>query len=568
MTSGRYRTIFHTNLAPADAFATAARELRSWLVVKSRHKPIDVRAYDDGHARLGPGIMLLPSSRTEPDGTRTQQWQLREHDGNGYWLSSLTVHAPAKRKDGHRTWFWLDVEHVPTADGVDAGEEPRSHRAAVPGIVRSLLQVVDAYDHWAMLTPEPALVRTDDVETLLEILTDEDRRLPTVVASPHDTTPFETWREKVRCTTKHLPGLASLYILDPPAAEQFNKAVGAAYSVRGGAIRTYLPALDLALDEDAARHRVLSGARIETDQHTAARLLAGAPRRLTADGRLPDALVRLNRTAVTASPAPVTRKSPVTAGMDFSVLLGENMRLNKEIDELRELLEYGDHERRNSDEKAATLTDDLLNTVAELEVANQAIAELSDSLRVLRRRFHLDGRPAEAYLPEGEPVRLPIRLPDVLDRLEELDRIEFTGDPGTVWKLDSKAQSSNWAQTTWMTLLAMQDYVEAVVKDEFNGDFRRWCAATPPGARSISAGKVTPDESDTVKNNTKMRRQREFRVPTEVSPSGRVFMWSHIRLGGGAGISAPRMHFHDDARGTVKVYIGYIGPHLDVRTTN
>jgi len=35
MSTGRYRTVFHTALPPADAIAMATRELRLWLNRKS-----------------------------------------------------------------------------------------------------------------------------------------------------------------------------------------------------------------------------------------------------------------------------------------------------------------------------------------------------------------------------------------------------------------------------------------------------------------------------------------------------------------------------------------------------
>src|SRR5690606_4420330 len=129
--NGRYRTVFHTALTPADAFDTARRELRSWLVVKSRHKSIDIAAYDAGETRLGDGIVLLHNAQAEEGGAQTRQWQLRENRGGGYWLSSLVVHAPAKAKDPQqRTWFWIDVEYVRTADG-DA-EDRSAPKAAIP----------------------------------------------------------------------------------------------------------------------------------------------------------------------------------------------------------------------------------------------------------------------------------------------------------------------------------------------------------------------------------------------------------------------------------------------------
>ncbi|GAA1008160.1 hypothetical protein Aple_071070 [Acrocarpospora pleiomorpha] len=567
MGNGRYRTVFHTALSPADAFAAARQELRSWLITKSVRQKIDIAAYDAGHAQLGDGIVLLRDSRTDGDGTQTSNWQLREHKDNGYWLSSLVVHAPGKiASQEERTWFWLDVEHVRKGDDGEIG--PPSP-AALPNLARKLLAMVDARDHWAELRPTPTIIRPDRVEELLEILTDERRRLPVVVASPHPRILFDTWKKTIDNVTRFLPGLASLYVMDPLAIEDFNRAVGFAFEVRSGGVRTYLPDLDLAIDEDAVRHRVLSGARIEADVRRSAQLLTAIPRQLSADGRLPEPLSRLTRGTFASRAARSTAaESPAIPSYDFSILIQENVAIRGENGELRELLELAGYEERKLRENTADLQDDMIGTAAELETANQKIAELVDWVRVLRQRLASAGRAADAYVPTDTPTLLPTQLPEVLTRLKELDRVEFTGDDDPVWRLEEKAQSSTWAQTTWLVALALQDYAEAVVGHRFNGDFRRWCTEPPSGASAISAGKVKTDESESVQNNQKMRRLRILPVPAEVEPTGRIYMGAHIRIGGGAGMSAPRLHFYDDARGTGKIYIGYLGPHLPVKTTN
>ncbi|MGC5010719.1 hypothetical protein ACLQ2R_08145 [Streptosporangium sp. DT93] len=543
--------------------------MRSWLITKAAHKPIDIAAYDAGQARLGDGIMLLHNVRSSGDGAQTRHWQLREKNDGGYWLSSLVVHAPSKPKDpGQRTWFWLDVEYVRTAD--DEDEDWRPPRAGLPGIARNLLAAVDARDHWAQLTPTPTLFRSERVDELLEILTDEKRRLPAIVASSRGHIGFDPWRKKVEEVTKLLPGVASLHILDPLAEMQFNEAVGSSFGVRGGAIRTYLPGLDLAIEEDAARHRVLSEPRIRDNSRRAAQLLAGLPRRLAADGRLPGPLGKLARTAGLVAPSSSRTLPLPEEKVDTSLedLRGEVTILRRENDELRELFEMVGDEEKKLREEVADAQSEMLDVTIDLASANEKIAELSDWVRVLRKRLEKTDRAVEAYLPVEEPIKLPAQLSEVLDRLDELNRVEFTGNIDKVSKLEEKTQSSTWAQTTWQVVVAFQEYAEAIAGGRFSGDFRRWCSVPPSGAAAISAKKVKLGESETVQNNVKMRRQREFPVPVEVDSSGRVYMWAHICIGGGAGMSSPRLHFYDDARGTGKIYVGYLGVHLDVKSTN
>lgn len=157
---------------------------------------------------------------------------------------------------------------------------------------------------------------------------------------------------------------------------------------------------------------------------------------------------------------------------------------------------------------------------------------------------------------------------EVVDRTGELEHIAFTGDLEHPLELDVMPSASSWAQTAWQAALAMNDYAEAITEGRFGGGFSAWCKEPPPGGRAISAGKVAASESDTVKGNAKMSRRRLLPVPSDVDPAGKVYMWAHIRLGGGAGMSAPPMHYFDDVKNTGKVYVGYLGPHLPVKSTD
>ena len=82
-----------------------------------------------------------------------------------------------------------------------------------------------------------------------------------------------------------------------------------------------------------------------------------------------------------------------------------------------------------------------------------------------------------------------------------------------------------------------------------------------------------PTEGSQTKKDKKLERVRTFDVPRKVDESGntvetgQVVMWAHVRIGGGDD-PAPRMHLHDDTGGaTGRVYVGYIGEHLDTAGT-
>jgi len=110
--------------------------------------------------------------------------------------------------------------------------------------------------------------------------------------------------------------------------------------------------------------------------------------------------------------------------------------------------------------------------------------------------------------------------------------------------------------------MALNDYAAARHLGEQERDFRAYCQDPPAGRRAIPVHQVALDESDSTKN-PRFAAGRCFPVPTDVEPSGTVYMWAHVKLGAKDGTTSPRMHFYDDtARPTGLIYVGYLGPHL------
>lgn len=69
-------------------------------------------------------------------------------------------------------------------------------------------------------------------------------------------------------------------------------------------------------------------------------------------------------------------------------------------------------------------------------------------------------------------------------------------------------------------------------------------------------------------SRAKFRDQRHLPVDIRVDESGRIHMWSHLKIAEGGGPLAPRVYFYDDTRGaTGKVHIGYVGPHRHMENT-
>jgi hypothetical protein len=563
MATGRYRSVFHSELPADEAFPVAEQQVRGWL----GQKGLDREAFDKGSAHVGQtGQLLLVLARNAADGMQTKRWQLREPRHGGAWVSTLTVHAPGREHGRLQSWFWLDVEFVGATAGPDEQEAVRPPNAGVPRLARALLDSVDARDSLAQLRDRPILVRPPDVDTLIDVLCDPDRRMPVIVAGAHPRREFGDWREVIGRATRNAAGLAGLYLLDPHATNQFNAEIGDSHGVRSGAVRTYLPGVDPASAQDALRHRVLSAARIEDNVGRATVLLSGLPRRLSDEALLPRPLTGLSRKLLTGDPVSAGDGRVFSPGVQEAAgaLVKEVNRIKDNLDAALELVA----EAEQTEERLARRNDELAALSAEFDSVNQRAESLEDEVRALKRRLVQAGRETDAYAPPDERTILPTSFAEVLDRIEELPRIEFTGDLDIALHLDEMPSASSWAQTAWQAALAMDDYAETRAAGAFGGGFGAWCKQPPPGHRAISFGKVATDESDSVKDSAKMSRRRLLPVPADVDPCGRVYMWAHVRLGGGAGMSAPRMHYVDDVKSTGKIYIGYLGPHLPVKTTN
>ncbi|MFI5646208.1 SAV_2336 N-terminal domain-related protein [Kitasatospora sp. NPDC051705] len=157
----------------------------------------------------------------------------------------------------------------------------------------------------------------------------------------------------------------------------------------------------------------------------------------------------------------------------------------------------------------------------------------------------------------------PKTFTELLDRLDELPLIEFTGDRRATEALDRTGRSLKPVRTGWDGLVALQEYAEEAVRGRVPGDFTWWCEHTPPGSQAFPPGKVArADRRITMGVSEKTYLGRLLPLPRDVLPEGHAPM-AHLRLGTGA--NGFRIYFYDDCSGSGRIYIGYIGPHLTQR---
>lgn len=535
MDDDRYRSVFHSPMCSADAFRAARDEMRAWL----RGKAYDMDAFDAGSPRIGRGAILLHSSANAAEGSQTERWHLREEVHEGAWNSSFTVHAPADPAENAITWFWIEIEFTPDSRDV----QRRTARA--PRLTRGILSVVQAFDSLATLADEPSVVTLDRVDELIDVLCDPGRRLPTVVASPHPAVGFEDWKHRISHVTDQLPGLASVYLLDPLAAPAFTAAIGTSHAVTGGALRTFMPNVDPAVADEALRHKVMSAERLKDEPERAGSTLSLMPRRHASEVPLPAELGGVRRSLLTQSGGTPMSHEELAA------------KLADERD-----VAFGLAEEQEA--RANALFAQRQQVLAELAEREQQVLRLDYQVRALRHHLVLAGRDDVAFQRIENPAPPPSTFSELVEWMDDdLCCISFTGELSGPISLDQSPEASTWVRSTWEALRAMQSYAEAKKSRCFPGDFKTWCESQPSGAYHIPAGKVARDESESVRQNAKWRRQREFPVPAEIDPAGRAFMGGHVRIGASAGGRLnPRMYYLDATARTGIIYIGYLGRHL------
>ena len=135
-----------------------------------------------------------------------------------------------------------------------------------------------------------------------------------------------------------------------------------------------------------------------------------------------------------------------------------------------------------------------------------------------------------------------------------LDHVEIATRVSTrLEDLDNNQRAKTWGRDIWKAFLAFEAYARA----GFSGNFYQWCSSG--NDFSWFSQSTAVKESDTVRNDERLYAQRVLPVSTDVEPTGKIFMESHLKF---RGSMAPRLYFFDDTKGkTQKVYVGGIDPH-------
>ncbi len=214
---------------------------------------------------------------------------------------------------------------------------------------------------------------------------------------------------------------------------------------------------------------------------------------------------------------------------------------------------------------ASARIQELDRALSEAQEENHKLRAKSSSYEaVLRERASVPSQ----LIDSDEPEESELTIEGVIEiAREQCDRVQL---PDAAMKeieaLEADEKSADWAREILRGLQALQAY--ALEAEHFTGGFWEWCEhSNHPDTWNASPQKLAMSESDTVKNDGRLWRQRRFLVSTEVEPNGYKHMEAHLKIAEGGGQHIPRLYFHDDAKGrTGQVHIGFIGPHRLVST--
>lgn len=642
-----YRSILHLN-DHVDAVDVAEGQLREWLDVKRRQGRSGLETSDwDGAGvhRLGSSNILTVVQHTSADARlRRALFEYVESNSGGVWTTRMYALSNRGSRSGQVIWF--------ESEGMDRNQVPKV--PATPHLVRNTLESVAAHDASVPILPRPRTTRDDDVDELLGYITDPGRYISIVVVAPIPHLGNEVWGRAVDSLTRDAIGCASFFVLDPAAHSTLNVALGPDHAIPTGAIRTFVPRVDLSDPTDARRHRMLTATTMvkgldekkRTFNSRIKHLVSITPRLSLLERELPVDLTRTVRVlqreqitttefgsegspvpASTAPPAPtvapvVREQAPVleeqesaaegalataepvhaTAArepwFDHLRALVKRVLGRETVDELalQEIAQRFDQEEA----RARTATTSAKRLLDERERLENRVATLRDQLEAeqLERavtEVELQGAQRQVrsleywrstredqyeYVPpsDEEWEKEPANAMAIIERLtteKDFDEVRkyvsFTDPDRAIDDADAIDEidpTSLYATSFWSYVLVLRDYCIAVDEQKFSGNMHMYLSSPEIAGRRCSVKRHRSNESQTVQNNRKWRKERTFTVPTELDPSGKLFMTAHFAPTN-RDQNAPRLYYAIGKReGSTHAYIGYMGTHLTNTKTN
>lgn len=528
--------------------------------------------------------------------TRYSELRIIE-DTDGMFTTNITMGISPDE-----CWVYIEVESA------------NNYYPQIPRIARRLIgygTVDNSYPAWHSAAQ---YVEDDAVEDVFAYLTSPDRRLPIfLIGTTDDEELIGQYRENLKTWFRFLPGTAAMFMLSPSATAELSDRLPSSFAPSPWAIRTYRSNVDFEDEHDALRHRFLGQYRLNTEEHTRTRnrlgmiasearaqvprpsVLARAQR--TIDRARNRALLRAtehSREAIRNRSNAFKKESRIQPTDQFGQLTRveyDNYSMLRELLQVKSLtedivLDLAElYETRPKDEVLARLDGmtealtsyrdqaDELRSLNEyyLNEAREFENELEQNqarLRFVQRELAAAGKPEAAYsfaqdTDIFEDVSSFTDLEQLLPSLEP-EGIVFTGDISSMLNIDEVDSDGTAIRRALKCIRCLLSYREERVDGNHDSSLFHYLK-NPTGVFSVPIKMFASKESESTMNQ--FGNERVFPVPFEVDSTGWATMESHFKLGK-IGQRSPRMHILDDLTRTNRIYIGYLGDHLTIASTN
>ena len=615
-----YRAIFRTEVQ-IDPIEVAERHVREWLGEKlggvSRLDDWDGASSREFNRQFS--IATVDANDPASD-TLRRLYRLTDSNAGGNFAVALYAARPG---GGRKGLLVIEAarERVSSDVAIDAVGTPR--------LVRDLIEELHPRDGNTALTSAPQFIRGDDLESVIDAITDDTRIGSVIVASSPGTDVDAAWVETVTKLTRNSVGVAAAFVVAGSAVDDFNALLPTSHQTPPGSVRTYAAGVLLDDPTDSRVHRFLGPSTLARSIHgksVDARLAAvhaRGPRLRLLERGLPvdarrtiDLLDRAERrqrlagevatevdtstdvgSSLPAQPSPegnaqesLDPSAPLLAaiGRIFARWLGRDDFGASGIEKLDSLIATRVTEAKVAlgyVEEVEAVNERLLTELAalrqQLDDRDFDIALSADELRLsdrenqkLRSRlrelheYHVppDDQP-EKWAPPADVEELIARMTPGTDAHAALELVEFTGDPDAVSELRKRDPYGKYANDLWDYVRVLFEYAEMRKSGAFNGSVYMYLEKDEVNGFKCSPQRHAAKESDSVLQNTKWRNERVLPVPSAVDPDGRILMEAHFRPTHRDQF-APRMYYFDDIAGSGKIYIGYIGRHLSNTKTS
>ena len=559
-----------------------------------RNSEIDLSLVDFKSSQvltISPEMEIVITRSPSSESLQSYRVRTAEVKDNNRWVTQFSIHqSVASTKESS-----LVVE-------IDSPLHPYSRQPMWPQIPRFLTNLIDQLEPldfgFSVNVPQSYRNR-EDAPKLISYLGDSKRRSTLLIAVNPGNENWDEYSGLAKQLLRETGGTATAVILDSKAADYFNELVPESYAISREYFRIFNPQLNFAENYQAHRHRKiplsdlddkgiekvakeiavitrinannrsfpLSIQKLESAINTLEQNVLAHGKRISAKQHKQNSSITTSHQVSILNPdsSPTEISNAIN---EFKLLIGKNyiepselvdLAMNrKRLDSLALELNKLNDDRDSLILTSMELREDLdEEALGRLELFEQK-SKLEAEIRYLRESL-VNTRNAElAYesMPEGQYEPLPLTFQEVLNRLEELAFVTFTGNPAETSTLDDIDTGSS-APHCWEYLQVLDDYARAKVMKAFDNNFMQFLKHTPSGFRTMSSHKYAPVESEQTANRKSLLEVRTFNVPYEVDPSGKALMEAHLKLS-----RRIRIHFLDDTRVSGQVYVGYIGNHL------